>query len=254
MGSTTFYRPVNGTADPDEAFSKAHDEDAFEFGHGGYTGTIAEKHEYVVITRAPLTTAEADRLAAKLIDAADPRVNDKWGPAGAIALTDKQGKSRTVTVTVTVDGDSPDKDEYPQELAEKAAAGKAKPGETVTHVEVLSDTAVHKVEAARTNGKNETVYHLYDSRGHVHGDRNGYPTVAAARAAAVDILNNAHTNFGSGETDLGIRGTVRRDTGDNLVTVRRVLRKRTVKAKVTLTTPPAGAKVTGWLFFGWASC
>jgi hypothetical protein len=41
-----------------EAFVACADEAAYEYGHGGYTGTIAEKHEYVLLptpkTRLPL--------------------------------------------------------------------------------------------------------------------------------------------------------------------------------------------------------
>ena len=50
----------------------------------GYTGTIAEKHNFNVI---PLKEGlEPREYADKLIDDCDPRIDDKWGPAGCFDL------------------------------------------------------------------------------------------------------------------------------------------------------------------------
>lgn len=51
-----------------EAFSKAQRDAAYEYGHGGYTGTIAEKDGFVTITVPKGTTAE--KLIAKGHEAA----------------------------------------------------------------------------------------------------------------------------------------------------------------------------------------
>lgn len=95
MGGTTFdhYAPGANVAD---AFRDASDEAAYEHGHGGYTGTLAEKPSYVVITNTPMLEAEAYKLAHDLIDKGDPRIDDKWGPAGAIPVVKSD---RTVNVT-----------------------------------------------------------------------------------------------------------------------------------------------------------
>lgn len=95
MGAATFSRYADG-ADPDAAFDTARDDARHEHGHGGYSGTIAEKDGYLIITATPIDLAQAQKLAADLIDRADPRIDDKWGPAGAIAV-------RQPTRTVTVD-------------------------------------------------------------------------------------------------------------------------------------------------------
>ena len=95
MGAETFETHSPHT-DVATAFRAAVEEAQWEHGHGGGSGTIAEKDEYVVITRQALTLDEASRLARKLIDDDDPRVDDKWGPAGAIGVKDT---TRTVRVT-----------------------------------------------------------------------------------------------------------------------------------------------------------
>ncbi len=58
----------------------------WESGHGGYTGTIAEKDEFTVIQTTPLRIEGAEALADRLILAGDWRVEDKWGPAGALPV------------------------------------------------------------------------------------------------------------------------------------------------------------------------
>jgi hypothetical protein len=72
--------------------SENYDDD----GYGGreyeasYTGTIAEKHEFVFRSREPMSRADAYKFADKDIDR-----NDKFGPAFAIPVADPSGK-RTI--------------------------------------------------------------------------------------------------------------------------------------------------------------
>lgn len=94
MGGTTFDHYAEGV-NVDDAFKNAHEEATYEHGHGGYSGTIAEKPGYVVITHEPMLLNEAYHLVNKLTDANDPRINDKWGPAGAIPIV---SDTRNVTV------------------------------------------------------------------------------------------------------------------------------------------------------------
>lgn len=90
MGAETFIHH-SAYPDPDQAFKEAVNDAAYDHGHAGYTGTIAEKDSFTIITHAPLDFEAAEELADQLICAADPRINDKWGPAGAIpyAVTGK---------------------------------------------------------------------------------------------------------------------------------------------------------------------
>lgn len=94
MGGTTFEQYTAG-ADPDAAFRAAREAALHEHGHGGYSGTLAEKDDYVIVTRRLLTEKEASALAGELIDRDDPRISDKWGPAGAIPV---KVDTRTVDV------------------------------------------------------------------------------------------------------------------------------------------------------------
>ena len=72
----------------DDAFRAAQDQARYDHGHSGYTGTIAEKGEWTIVQGSKLALDKAIGLAEKLLDEDDPRVTDKWGPAGAIPIDD----------------------------------------------------------------------------------------------------------------------------------------------------------------------
>lgn len=84
MGAQVFS-DFNQATDPKQAFEGARDDAKWEHGHGGYSGSIAEKDSFVIVGDAP-TAKEAHKLGSELIDADDPRISDKWGPAGAIRV------------------------------------------------------------------------------------------------------------------------------------------------------------------------
>ncbi|MGW0897667.1 hypothetical protein ACWD0G_11830 [Streptomyces goshikiensis] len=86
MGAITFFEIVIGD-DVDKAFNQIRDEALREHGHGGCSGSIAEKDDYVVIDDVRRSQAHAIGQAMELISANDPRIDDKWGPAGALPLT-----------------------------------------------------------------------------------------------------------------------------------------------------------------------
>lgn len=81
MGATTFCNRQKGTT-ARQAFADAREEAYYRFGHDGYTGSIAEKSKFMMI--ALPEGEDAMTYAWKLIDEGDPRVDDKWGPAGCI--------------------------------------------------------------------------------------------------------------------------------------------------------------------------
>ena len=70
----------------DAIFQRAVDDARHEHGHGGYTGTIAEKDSFVQADVA-VSRAEARGLMEELWDNED--YTDKWGPAGALAVLAK---------------------------------------------------------------------------------------------------------------------------------------------------------------------
>jgi hypothetical protein len=85
MGASTFIVRGEGTS-AKEVFSYLVSDAKHEYGHGGYTGTIAEKKSFIKINASPLNSyGEALEMAESLLDEADERVDDKWGPAGCIS-------------------------------------------------------------------------------------------------------------------------------------------------------------------------
>lgn len=87
MGGTTFMTTAKGK-NAQEAFTNARADALHEYGHGGYTGSIAEKQSFTMIQLPDMGPEgpDAGGYAWSLIDKKDPRVDDKWGPAGCIDL------------------------------------------------------------------------------------------------------------------------------------------------------------------------
>lgn len=83
MGAQEFYEEAHGDT-VEKAFWNAVGDAQFEHGHGGYTGTIAEKMEFTLIELPE--GRKPEEYAQELIDAGDKRVSDKWGPAGCFDL------------------------------------------------------------------------------------------------------------------------------------------------------------------------
>tara|TARA_Y100000310_G_C20687215_1_gene819840 strand:+ start:1283 stop:3055 length:1773 start_codon:yes stop_codon:yes gene_type:complete len=77
-GGTDFWEWGRGS-DPRKAFSDLQDRARYEHGHGGYSGSIAEKDGYKIRSREKMSTKEAEAFANEDIDN-----NDKWGPAFAV--------------------------------------------------------------------------------------------------------------------------------------------------------------------------
>ena len=86
MGACEFWEIADG-ATAREAFGRAVEQARYEHGAGGYPGTIAEKHEFVMVSTQVMSREAAHALSNRLLDERDPRVHDKWGPAGCIALS-----------------------------------------------------------------------------------------------------------------------------------------------------------------------
>ena len=85
MGAYEFYTSAKGETAA-EAFSEAVSDARYRYGNGGYTGTIAEKTEFVMVAQSPMSVDDGQALARTLIEESDPRIIDKWGPAGCIPL------------------------------------------------------------------------------------------------------------------------------------------------------------------------
>jgi len=77
-GGTDFWEWGAGS-DPRKIFSDLQDDAKHEYGHGGYSGSIAEKDGYKIRSREKMSTKEAEAFANEDMDN-----NDKWGPAFAV--------------------------------------------------------------------------------------------------------------------------------------------------------------------------
>lgn len=115
MGAERFEDVSTGKT-ASEAFLKARDEAAYEHGHGGYSGTIAEKDDFVLFDPAEVDLSPREFLAlcrelerkdrkvladdyeAEQLDLAERAFkgsDDKWGPAAAMKLPEKDKRSKT---------------------------------------------------------------------------------------------------------------------------------------------------------------
>jgi len=89
MGACDFTKIVKTEErDMRKAFIAAVQEAKYDHGHAGYSGTLAEKNTVIRMGEAKSPDA-AHSLAYSLLD--DSRVDDKWGPAGAIEFEDPHG-------------------------------------------------------------------------------------------------------------------------------------------------------------------
>jgi hypothetical protein len=177
MGGTTFE--TTGM-DPDvgKAFHIAREQAGYEHGHGGYSGTIQEKHDFVVITNTPVPYAVAEVQAGTLIDADDPRIRDKWGPAGAIPFfnTNTEGNTKTHTLKFNLPGGL----QYDEKNAAiEAEVAKLKLSGDVIGTRIVSDTpAPARVKAEATKGKTVTKFIV---TGTITRREDGSPLVRVTR-------------------------------------------------------------------------
>lgn len=87
MGACSFFAEGRGK-NAKEAFRAAVEEAEYDYGHAGYTGTIAEKDSYVMIDLP--AGIEPEDYADMLIQKQDARIDSKWGPAGCLLV--KEGE------------------------------------------------------------------------------------------------------------------------------------------------------------------
>lgn len=70
------------------AFENAVMDAKYRFGNAGHTGTIAEKSSFIEIPADEVGDTDPEEYADQLIREEEPRISDKWGPAGCIPLGD----------------------------------------------------------------------------------------------------------------------------------------------------------------------
>lgn len=267
MGANVFMTEAAG-ADVREAFCEAVRVANYEHGHGGYSGTLAEKHDFVVVSTTPRWLADAEAFANSLIDANDSRISDKWGPAGAVPfvrnIDGSEPSRRDVVVTVTVKGDDTNWGEQlraavdakvqlrPQERVERIVTADNLYGEAR---EALGEPVYrYRYAKASTPGARVTRYIVEGSQRHGSWE-TGFDSQAAAAAYAVEASRTVD-RWRTGSASFGVSAVTRREDGSPLMVASRTLVSTTLKVRVSLVTfppLPAGVVPAGWLFFGWAS-
>ncbi len=88
MGACEFFEIKKGQyKDAREAFNDAVSNAAYEHGHGGYSGTIAEKDSFQMV-EVPKGTKDIQKFAYDLADNSEGKFwDDKWGPAACVEVT-----------------------------------------------------------------------------------------------------------------------------------------------------------------------
>ena len=92
MGAVRFGIQARGET-AKKAFENAKEQAQYERGYDGYTGTIAEKHNYKKIS-VPKGKDPID-YANKLLNEDDERIANKWGPAGCV-LVEESTKTKAI--------------------------------------------------------------------------------------------------------------------------------------------------------------
>ena len=86
MGAMDFSNTARGKT-AQEAFNSAVEDARYEHGHGGYTGSIAEKPSFFMVKVPPERSSK--EFAEEVVGSYEHEAyQDKWGPAGCIDLGD----------------------------------------------------------------------------------------------------------------------------------------------------------------------
>lgn len=252
MGAHNFETVVWTDQDHQVAYGEACSEATFEYGAEPYNGSISTTSGVQLhpTQRTPLPEGAADRLIGPRLD----HLN-KWENAEALPLAaDDDVTYRTFTVAVTLTGSEYLDRDATQSAIELAAARKLKHGEHITAWATPDWKVATKIETAVTPGTAELRYYVerqgFGRLGVVKGiDPAGYPSKAAARAAAVAAVKAA-------DQPLAVKVAARREVDGNtdLLTVTAVPTKATATVTVTAGRVAVSAATKGWLFYGWAAC
>jgi len=85
MGASTFQQIGYGVTSL-EAFKQGKETAEYDYGHRGYTGSMAEKDSFVEIDLPEGMNPE--EYAELLVSKSDERIDDKWGDAGCLKVKD----------------------------------------------------------------------------------------------------------------------------------------------------------------------
>lgn len=88
MGACDFRTTATGVT-LEQAFAAARDNALYECGHGGYSGTVAEKNQVIEIPVPVEWRGKERAFVNHLFDVDDERILGKWDPASAVRVNEK---------------------------------------------------------------------------------------------------------------------------------------------------------------------
>jgi hypothetical protein len=243
MGACSFIEYVKADSickNEKEAFKYAVDNALYQHGHNHYTGSIAEKNSFKLagyILSEHFTSLVINDLLSKTY-------NDKWGPAGCLAVMDPYFTGREKTIKVSIEADD-----------EQDALLKF-------YYQLPAFTGVTEKPIVELKKKAKTVYYVEETdkktelRYFVGPD--SYKTKSEAIKAAKEVIDRRIELFGeySNVMEAIEQKKVEVDTGKS--TMINVSGKKEGKSlyKVTAKVKSVNyqkSKVKGWYFFGIAS-
>lgn len=91
MGADTFEERVVGFPTAQQAFNSVVKEARYLYGHGGYTGTIAEKDSFIMID-VPVGEDPIKYADSLMEGGVAHKCHDKWGPACCVTFVTEKGE------------------------------------------------------------------------------------------------------------------------------------------------------------------
>lgn len=243
-GAQEFSGYAKGTS-ADAAFRKLRDDAKFDRGHGGYSGSIAEKSSFKIRRSDPMTRAEADDFISGDIDS-----NDKWGPAYAVPICEEKVLGDK-EVTVTVPG-------LNRLAAEKAALAKVqekmpiKPGVSValSAMSAIAAKETGPVKIKKTKASDVSTFQVTTT---VLGfGVKVFKTLASAEAFMTTSMESLFKGHWNNDDPMGAVWTISEVAP--MATYRAVAEPKAgswtvvVRARTIQKGP-----IEGWMFYGFAS-
>ena len=241
MGACDFYES-SSYVDVNKAFQSITENARYEHGAGGYSGTIAEKSDFTILTHTPQSPEELQALQEQYDD------GDKWGPAYAAPYAESSlGKERTVKVRAKSHAEAEEK------LREKLKGKSFK----LKEMKPLTLPHTNKIRRKKHGGKPKVKWAWSSSR------PNHDTPLEAARAAEAYLaeragpdgylIDEAFTVYPVAVL-LGNDGAMTKHGSTPVAyTVTLGRNDKVVTWEATITVRKVSDKVAGWAFWGWAS-
>jgi hypothetical protein len=248
MGAEQFEEWVTPETDVRKAFSQAVSDARYSHGNEGYTGSIAEKDQFVVLTERVLSEEQAQAMIRDLMNKDDERIRDKWGPAGAIPFGICKAPTIEKSLKFRLDG-LPGYDEILRRVGEEL--------HDILGVANVKVKTKWRTEVTTTPGDARMVYRVVSARGGRITGSPDFDTQAGARAFMDKYLRDAAqlpSGSGGHVLDLSVVGMKVRPDTEALVSGKNIPIHTDVSLTVRIA-PELKSPIEqkGWVFFGWAS-